>query len=391
MMTQFDRRGVLTSLAGGAAAAAVAPGIRKAALAKPESVMLPVHPGWLIAQRDGEECEQHAVKFWSMEWAPTHFAKHLPPHISRGLIAYHDFGARIGDVQAAVDPLDRAFENCARNWIEPAQLDRFTLKLDVGEEGLLPLLTSFAGKRGTAMRTALIDIDSGTISGGEMTRWQHILPAFVRCYDFVIGLCHFETRGLRQERAYFDRNFEESYFTKKILEPAALCDAVIFTSAGLIETDPGLCPSESTENLLGELVRRLGYALLERKILDRIVRVGETTQEPRFFALGSATLNASFEPLLHLQMMLNRQSAFVAGSFAPLAVDASPLFIATSRDDDLEQRTGMIDVLVRAASISGYALSPDKFATVQAQRYQASARRPGWLDLIALWPFKVDA
>ena len=36
-----------------------------------------------------------------------------------------------------VNPLDRAFENCERKWIEPAQLDRFTLSLDVGVEGSL--------------------------------------------------------------------------------------------------------------------------------------------------------------------------------------------------------------------------------------------------------------
>jgi hypothetical protein len=49
-----------------------------------------------------------------------------------------------------------------------------------------------------------------------------------------------------------------------------------------------------------------------------------------------------------------------------------------------------MDVLARAALISGYTLGPDMFATVQAPRYQADARQPGWLDLIALWPFNVD-
>ena len=88
--------------------------------------------------------------------------------------------------------------------------------------------------------------------------------------------------------------------------------------------------------------------------------------------------------------MLDRQSAFVSASFAPLAADDLPLFIATSRDDDLEQRTGVMDVLARAAAISGYSFGPDMFATVQAPRYQAETRRPGWLDLIALWPFEVE-
>lgn len=46
-------------------------------------------------------------------------------------------------------------------------------------------------------------------------------------------------------------------------------------------------------------------------------------------------------------------------------------------------------MIASAALMSGYAIGPDMFATVQAPPYQANARRPGWLDLIALWPFKV--
>jgi hypothetical protein len=393
-MTPLNRRRVLTSLSGGAAVATIAPGISKAALSAPDSGVLhelAERPGWLIAQRDGEECGQHVVKFWSMNWAPTHFANHLPPQISRGLIAYHDFGARIGDADSTVDPLHRAFENCGRKWIEPEQLDRFTLKLDVGVEGFLPQLTSFVGDSRAATRTALVDLDSRTCYGMERTRWRHILPAFARCYDFTIGLCHIEQRGLHQERAYLKRIYGDDDFKERVLEPASLCDTVIVTSAGLIETDPGLYPRASTEDLVGELVRRLGYALLEPKILEWIVATGGPKKaKPRFFALGSATLNAPFEPLLHLQMMLDRQSEFLSGSFAPLAVEDLPLFIATSKDDDLEQRTGVMDVLARAASISGYALSPDMFATAQAPRYQTDSRRPGWLDLIVLWPFRVE-
>ena len=41
--------------------------------------------------------------------------------------------------------------------------------------------------------------------------------------------------------------------------------------------------------------------------------------------------------------------------------------------------------------MSGYGISPDVFATVQAPRYQAGARWPGALDLIVLWPFRIEA
>lgn len=392
-MTQLDRRRVLTSLAGSVAVASAAPGISKAALAVSDADVLDERVqrlGWLIAQQDSRECGLHAVKFWSMDWAPTHFSNHLPPQISRGLVAYHNFGARVGDAHSAVDPLKRAFENCARKWIELEQLDRFSLKLDVGAECFLPQLIAFGGEKGASIRTALVDLDSRTIFGGEMTLWRHILPAFRRCYNSIIGLCHFEQRGLHQERAYLNRVIGDGHFTKNILEPASLCDAVIVTSAGLIETDPGLCSRASTEALVGELVRRLGYALLERKILDRIIGAGGTTPKPRFFALGSGTLNAPFEPLWHFQTMLDRQSAFLSGSFAPLAVEDLPLFIVTSEEDDPHLWSGARDVLARAAAMSGYELSPDMFATADAPRYQADARRPGWLDLIALWPFKLD-
>jgi hypothetical protein len=166
---------------------------------------------------------------------------------------------------------------------------------------------------------------------------------------------------------------------------------MIVTSTGLIETDPGLCPRASTEDLVGELVRRLGYALLEPKIREWIVgTAGPEKRKPRFFALGSATLNAPFEPAFHFQVMLDRQSEFVSGSFAPLAVDDLPLFVVTSEEGDPHLWSSTRDVLARAALMSGYELSPDMFATAQAPRYLTDTRRPGWLDLIALWPFRLD-
>ncbi len=398
-MSYVNRRRVLTSLAGSAAIAGAAPIISKAALAVPHSGAFrePAERlGWLIAQRDARECGQRAVDFWSMNWAQTHFARRLPPQISRGLVAYHDFAARISDGPAALNPWERALEDCARKWIEPKQLDRLTLKRDVGPEDFLPRLTAFVGEKGIAVRAALIDLDSSTFFGGDMTRWRSMLPAFARCYDFIIGLCHFEQRGLHQERAYLSR-YGDSDFSSDVLEPASLCDAVIVTSAGLIENDPGLCPRATTEDLVGELVRRLGHALLEPKIRDRIAGAGAANKtKPRFFALGSATLNAPFDPILHLQMMLDRQSAFVFGSFAPLATDDLPLFIATSMDDERALWAGTMDTLAYITLNSGYSRhaetfrAADVFCSVAAPRYRADSRRPDALDLIALWPFKVE-
>jgi hypothetical protein len=168
---------------------------------------------------------------------------------------------------------------------------------------------------------------------------------------------------------------------------------VIVTSSGLFEIDAGLSPSASTEELVGELVRRLSYALMEPKILYRIVGPSSAKSKPRYFALGSATVNSP-KPLSCLQSILDRQSVFVSGSFAPLALDGPPFFIATASDGELEYGTGLLDVLAGAALISGYEFGSDRadlFATVKAPCYRADTRSsPGRLDLIVLWPFKVD-
>jgi hypothetical protein len=57
-------------------------------------------------------------------------------------------------------------------------------------------------------------------------------------------------------------------------------DAVIVTSGGLIETDPGL-PH------VGELAHRLDHALRKQKVLDQIART-----QSHFFALSTALMPA---------------------------------------------------------------------------------------------------
>jgi hypothetical protein len=254
-----------------------------------------------------------------------------------------------------------------------------------GNETFSSMLDAFLGQASAATRTALLAIDS--LSPGP-AQWMQTLPAFAQCYGSIIGISHFEQRGLCQQRAYLKRTFSEGYFDRAFLDPASLCDAVIVTSAGLVETDAGLCPSQPTEKLVGELVRRLGHALLDRKLLYPIIGLGDTTPKTRFFALSSATLNAPSEPLLHFEMILDRQRAFLSGSFAPLAVEDLPIFIVTSEKYDPYICGGAAELFVRAAAISGYALAPALHAMVLAPRYETETRPPGYLDMIALWPFK---
>ena len=73
-------------------------------------------------------------------------------------------------------------------------------------------------------------------------------------------LKHIGERGLVQEKRY-SRTSSEDDFVQAFLRDTSPCDTVIVTSSGLFEIDTGLCPRASTEDLVGELVRRLSYAL----------------------------------------------------------------------------------------------------------------------------------
>ena len=386
-MTQPDRRRILRSLAGVVAVPGVARAISNEARAAPEAEALRERTEryyyWVLAQQGGQTRRQHAIDFWSMSWDAVHYENYLPPQIARALIAYEDFPRQFDSTNKALDAFVKVSKFYNRDWLDSGMLDRFTVEPANGSKDFRSILTSFVGEKDTPTRTALLALDSTSCGPG----WHGMGSAFASCYNSTVGLKHIGERGFAQEKCY-SRTSSEREFVRAFLRDTSPCDTVIVTSSGLFEIDAGLSPCASTEDLVGELVRRLSYALTEPKILERIVGPSSTKSKPRYFALGSATLNAPFEPLLHLQTMLDRQSAFVSASFAPLAADDLPLFIATSRDDDLEQREGVMDVLARAAAISGFSFRADMFATVQAPCYQADNRRPGWLDLVALWPFK---
>jgi hypothetical protein len=388
-MKTINRRRILTSLAGGAAVAGVSNALSKEAFAAPESDALRESAErryyWVLALQGDLTRRQHTVDFWSMSWDAIHYENYLPPQIARALIAYEDFPQPFAITNKALGAFIEASKFYNRDWLDPGMLDCFTVEPATGAKDFESILTSFVGEKDTSTRTALLALDSTSCGPA----WHGMRSAFASCYNSMVGLRHIGERGFAQEKRY-SRTSSESDFVRAFLRDTSPCDTVIVTSSGLFEIDAGLSIRASTEDLVGELVRRLSYALMEPKILERIVGSSSSKSKPRYFALGSVTLDVPFEPLLHLQAMLDRQSAFVSASFSPLTADDLPLFIATSRDDDLEQKTGVMDVLARAALISGYTLGPDMFATVQAPRYQADARQPGWLDLIALWPFNVD-
>jgi hypothetical protein len=160
------------------------------------------------------------------------------------------------------------------------------------------------------------------------------------------------------------------------------------TAAPEIVTNAGLNPGLPH---VGELARRLDYALRERKVFDHIART-----QSRHFALGSVTLNAqpSEQLILDFQTLLDRQSEFVSRSFGPLALDDLPVYIATSLHDDRVVRDAVLDVLVYITCKSGFwrdakiVRAFDVFCVAKAPRYHADSRGARKLDLIALWPLE---
>ncbi len=388
-MNHIDRRRVLTSFAAGTAMASASSVIPKVALAAPETDTFQQSPeycdGWLLAQQQRDSAESTIVDFWSMPWAEIRYAKYLPPQIRRGLVSYEQFPRR-AEAQNAIGAYKDGDEN-RYGWLDLRRLERFIADSD-GRQPFVPLLDSFLGADSAAGRTCLMALDSSSMSCASP--WEHILPAFRGHYESIVGIKHFANRGLCQQRAFYQRNLRKGYFDCDFMRPVSLCDATIVTSEGLIETDAGLCSRATTEELAGELVRRLGHALLDPTIRDRIVGTRTPGSRPRLFALGSATINAP-APLSNLESILYRQNAFVSASFGPLA--GLPLFIVTSteRGADLPIGTlpaGIIDVFSR---MHGYPIEPVAIDEVQAPYYQPGARDwPGALDLIALWPFKLE-
>ena len=392
-MPHIDRRRALTSLVAGAALMAAPEAIAQGAFAAREPGALREHAErhyfWLLAHQGGRTRTEHAIEFWTGPWASFHYENYLPRQMSRAFIAYDFCSHAITTPIKALEAFIDASKLYRRDWLDLGTLDRFTVEPAAGSKDFQSILTSIVGDQPPSTRSALLAIDSSFMGLGV----PGVRSAFASCCGSIVGITHLQERGFVQEKRY-SRTSSESDFVRQFLNCTSLCDTVIVTSSGLLETDAGLCPRASTEDLVGELVRRLSYALLEPNIRDRIVGSGRSEKpKPRYFALGSATLNAPYYAI-DLHKVLDRQSAFVSASFAPLATEHLPLFIDTSPEYYLPLSIDWREELAVAAWGSGYPIIcypyQDILATAQAPYYQADKRGPGALDLIALWPFKVD-
>jgi len=385
-MATIQRRHLLSSLAATTVCAGVAPRIDSARATgllnaeRSDNGHDGCRAAWFIAREDCETVGDHVVEFWTKPFCDIRHADYLPRAIVRGVLWYnyaeYPYCMRKPEV---LDYIDSVFRQDRSDWLNnPRQFAEHS-----GETGNLssPLLSLLAetnpNKRG--LRVALIALHSQSLCPMEPD-WADMLPALRRCYDRVIGHFHLERRGFRQWKAWLKRPNSGSYFEHFFSKAATQCDAVVFTSPALVETDLGLCPGASTEMLAGEQMRRLGYALLKREVIEQIV-CEDKVRPPRFFALGSATLRAPFDPLLQFHWTLRRQRELVSASFGQLLVDDLPL-IAISIEET--------DELACIAKRTGYS-ERSEIMTVKGPRYQGGGRhKPGALDAIALWPFELD-
>jgi hypothetical protein len=166
-------------------------------------------------------------------------------------------------------------------------------------------------------------------------------------------------------------------------------DTLIFTTAGLIQLDTGLCANKSVEACVSELERRLGSALSDQMSFRTFI-VGPKT---RCFALSSTALTGSRDDLiLDFQNGLERQSQFVRANFSPFSLDDLPVYIATAIDEhDRGVFEPVLDVLVYITCSSGFwqnakiCRASEVFCVAKAADYRANICGPH-VVLIALWP-----
>jgi len=165
------------------------------------------------------------------------------------------------------------------------------------------------------------------------------------------------------------------------------CDVVIVTSSSLVETDPGLSASASTEELVGELVGRFGNAMLDREVHDRIlgVEVNEKRRKPRLFALGSVTPGIHCSLFSDTDQIFDRQRRLISGSFGDLLVDDPQLVItATVNGLPLSAECVIFDSLWSKDRKPLFVAHSNRDKINTNRDYGADA-----LDLITLWPFNL--
>jgi hypothetical protein len=398
-MTNIDRRRFVSTIGALAVCTAAAPAVggadAGASLKTRISDEKDENYGWYIARQQldhqaatSEAIRQHVVDFWSKPLAAISLADYLPSEISRGVLWFDGFG-QDKTFAEQLEYIDSVHNEHNYAWIEEPRFVAACLNDNNLLSSTLRSLIADDRSAHALLRTTLLHLDSMSPATNE-PEWAQIIPALAPCYDRIVGYYDMQERGLRHLRAWWDDNenqpsWEKSYFKQSICDPASQCDAVVFISPALIETDPGLCPSASTETLAGELIRRFGYAALDRAVFNEIVgsEDGRMKRRPRLYALASVTIETpGWHHFIAIRKILDRQRRLVSGSFGDLALDGTPIVVAiTVRDQQL-----------RRPFIYEYRDPSGKLKScfeVRVPTYQSPD--DDTLKLIALWPFKLDA
>src|ERR1035437_4877712 len=279
-----------------------------------------------------------ACGFWSKPLSTISLANHLPSEISKGVLWFDEFrlDKTLGDRLEYIDYVHTKYNY---EWIkEPRSVAACLDDIEHLSSTLRSLIVDDRSACAQS-RTALLDLGSTSPAPNDY-EWERTISALAPCYDRIIGYYHIQERGLRHLRAWCDDNdncssWEDSYFKQSIYNPASQCDAVIFTSPALIETDPGLCTSASTETLAGELIRRFGYAARDRSVSNEIVGSVDDRMKrrPRLFAPASVTTK-DWHRFTEILEILGLQRRLVSGSFGELALDRKPIVVAITAAQD---------------------------------------------------------
>jgi hypothetical protein len=384
-MTNIDRRKLLSSLAATTVCAPVVSTINAADATARRGA---IHEGGqscdglFLARESRQQLTNHAIDFWARPLSDIAYTQYLPREIARGAMWYE---ASDRPSCPTLEAIDRSFRHHCFDWADRPR--RFAVHLD-GIETLSSTLRSLIedGTSSLPARTAFLSLDS--IGPLREPGWADVLPAFKSCYERIIGHFHLEQRGLRQWRQFLNGHFgsenEGGYFQEFFTDAAVQCDAVVVTSPALIESDLNCCPRASTEELVGELMRHFGCALLTPAVNDQIVGGSENrgARNPRLFALASLTLETMDDYYIHFPRMIRRQADLIRGSFGDAIPGERFLLVATAGE---HLCSDLVDEIRQTVGTS--------FFTTTTPAYEVDKRGYGILSLvqlIALWPFDFD-
>ncbi len=412
-MIKINRRRFVASLTATAAFTGLAPSLARGDIAAPTNENRVIHSDeitfmddsdnnklkewWCMIRRSephgiSTATERPAVDFWSRQYSDINYDAHLPSEIRRTSLFYESCDCKDFNNERAFGYLDTLPE---RYGIKTAPEETLNWSANWHREYLSGSFRAHAGNPSPEeLRTALIALDSTGPSPTE-PEWAEYLKLFTqphRSYRHIIGHIHAPGRGLRELKArlnYIEPDNEKSYFERAVWDAASHCDVVIVTSAALVEIDPGLSASASTEELVGELIGRFGNAMLDRAVFNEIVGSEDdlVKRRPRLFALASATIEAPYSHRhIEIRKILDRQRRLVTGSFGDWALDGTPIVVAITARDQPLQRGFVHD----HRGPSGLIKSSFEVRVPTYQSRHIGSSDDGALALIALWPFSFN-